>query len=176
MNIVPDFLSHDAVENAFFSVLGALITGASGIIGWFGHAITQWWQDRRQTALSVRIVQDLVSGVPNLWSLADVGSTTMQLIGHFRITNTTEHPVFIAKIKTGFQRLPVTRSHVVVIEPQEEVVRDNPIPPKSTRDVQIKFELDPARKWSGPKSLCLFITDSLGSERYIKATFWPHKV
>ena len=119
MNIVPDFLSHDAVEKAFFSVLGALITGASGIIGWFGHAITQWWQDRRQTALSVRIVQDLVSGVPNLWSLADVGSTTMQLIGHFRITNTTEHPVFIAKIETGYWRHPVTQPRVVVIEPEQ---------------------------------------------------------
>ncbi len=173
MSIVPDLISHEAVEKAFFSILGAVISGLSGIVGWFGHVITQWWLTRRRTALSVRFVQDLVSGVPNLWSRTQVGGRTiMQLSAHFRITNSTEHPVFVTQVATGFWRRPVVHPRVTIINPEEEVIRDNPIPPNSTRDATLAFELDPPRRWSGRHHLYLHITDSLGNERRVRTTFW----
>lgn len=174
MSLVPDILSHEAFEKAFFSVLGAVISGASTVVGWLGRSILSWWTDRRQTALAVRVVQDLVTGTPSLWSSADIaGKVVTQLSAPFRITNTTDHPVFIARIEIGFWRKVVPRPHVVVWDPDEETVRDRPVPPKSTRDVMIQFALDGPTHWRGVKTIRLFITDSLGNERHVKATFWP---
>ena len=175
MNIVPDLLSHEAFEKVVFSVLGALISGFSGVIGWFGHVISQWWLNRRRAASSVMFIQDLVSGIPNLWSRTRVGQREiMQLSAHFRITNCTDHPVFVTRITTGFWRRPVVHPRVIVISSNEEVITANPVPPQSTRDATISFELDPPRRWSGSNDLKLFVTDSLGNERRVKAIFWPH--
>lgn len=175
MSIVPDLLSHEAFEKVVFSVLGALISGFSGVIGWFGHVITQWWLHCRRTASSVMFVQDLVSGTPNLWSRTQVKHREiMQLSAHFRITNSTDHPVFVTRIAMGFWRRPVAHPRVIVLNPNDEVITDNPVPPQSTRDATISFELDPPRNWSGSNDLNLFLTDSLGNERRVKATFWPH--
>lgn len=172
MNLVPDLLSHEAFEKAFFSVLGAVISGASGVVGWFGHAIVRWWTDRRQTALAVRVVQDFITGAPNQWARVDEGSSRfIRLSGHFRITNTTDQPVFIARIEMGLWRTPVSRPHVIVFDPKDEVVRDRPVPPKSTRDVSITFDLH-RMNWQGTRTLRLFITDSLGNERHVRCTFW----
>ena len=173
MSLVPDLLSQEAFEKAFFSVLGAAISGAGGAVGWFGHAILRWWTDRRQTALAVRVVQDLITGAPNLWSRASVGGKVfMQLSGHFRITNATDHPVFLSRIETGFWRNPVSQPRVVTYDPEDEIIRDRPVPPKSTADVMISFELDRPRNWQGRKTIRLFITDSLGHERHVRASFW----
>ena len=74
----------------------------------------------------------------------------------------------------GFWRRPVAHPRVIVLNPNDEVITDNPVPPQSTRDATISFELDPPRNWSGSNDLNLFLTDSLGNERRVKATFWPH--
>lgn len=163
MGIVPNLLSHE-------SVLNAGISGVSGLIGW----LARWWQDRRRITLSVRIVQNLISCSPSCWVSNKVGDRTiMQLTGHFRITNTTDHPVSILKIETGFWiwKRSVTQPRVIIDDPLDEVTRDRPVPPKTTRDAVIYFELNPPRNWSGTKNMRLSITDSLDNERNVKVTF-----